>query len=420
MAPVTPVTLAVVGAGNRGTAHGDWALANPGRARVVAVSEPREPRRARFAARHRLGAEAVVADWRDLAGRSRVADAALVCTQDAMHVEPAIALAEAGYHVLLEKPMATTEAGCRRIVEAVERAGVILSVGHVLRYTPYTALVKRVVDAGRLGEVVSAQHLEPVGFLHQAHSYVRGPWRREDIASFMLLAKSCHDLDWLQYVVGRPIRRVSSFGGLAHFTPEHRPAGAADRCLDCGVEPDCPYSAVRFYTRCLTERGAGWPLDAVVDDYTEADLLAALRHGPYGRCVYGTDNDVVDHQVVAMEFDGGATGTFTMTGFNAGGHRRTRLFGTHGELDGDGETVRVFDFLTRQTEVLEASPPGDPTAGGGHGGGDWGLMDAFVQAVATGDRSPIRSGPRESLAAHLAVFAAERARHEGVVATVPE
>jgi predicted dehydrogenase len=417
---MTPVTLAVVGAGNRGTTHGDWALANPGRARVVAVSEPREPRRARFAARHHLGAGAVVADWRDLAGRGRVADAALVCTQDAMHVEPAIALAEAGYHVLLEKPMATTEAGCRRIVEAVERAGVILSVGHVLRYTPYTALVKRVVDAGRLGEVVSAQHLEPVGFLHQAHSYVRGPWRREDAASFMLLAKSCHDLDWLRYVVGRPIRRVSSFGGLAHFTPEHRPAGAADRCLDCGVEPACPYSAVRFYTRCLAERGAGWPLDAVVDDYTEADLLAALRHGPYGRCVYGTDNDVVDHQVVAMEFDGGATGTFTMTGFNAGGHRRTRLFGTHGELDGDGETVRVFDFLTRQTEVLEASPPGDPTAGGGHGGGDWGLMDAFVQAVATGDRSPIRSGPRESLAAHLAVFAAERARHEGVVATVPE
>ena len=265
---------------------------------------------------------------------------------------------------------------------------------------------------------MSAQHLEPVGFLHQAHSYVRGPWRREAAASFMLLAKSCHDLDWLQYVVGRPIRRVSSFGGLAHFRPEHRPAGAADRCLDCGVEPACPYSAVRFYSRCLAERGGGWPLDAVVDDDTEAALLAALRHGPYGRCVYGTDNDVVDHQVVAMEFDGGATGTFTMTGFNAGGHRRTRLFGTHGELEGDGETVRVFDFLTEQTEVLAASPPGDATAGGGHGGGDWGLMDAFVQAVATGDRSLVRSGPRESLAAHLAVFAAERARHDGVVTVV--
>jgi predicted dehydrogenase len=414
---VAPVTLAVAGAGNRGNAHGDWALANPGRARVVAVSEPRDPRRERFAARHDLPAEAAVSDWRELAARGRVADAVLICTQDAMHVEPAVAFAELGYHLLLEKPMATTEAGCRRIVEAVERAGVLCAVGHVLRYTAYTALVKQVVDAGRLGQVISVQHLEPVGFLHQAHSYVRGPWRREDLATFMLMAKSCHDLDWLRYVVGRPIRRVASFGALTSFRPEHRPAGAADRCLDCAIEPDCPYSAVRFYTRAL-ERGAGWPLDAVLDRYTEADLQAALRHGPYGRCVWACDNDVVDHQVVAMEFDGGPTGTFTMTGFNAGGHRRTRLFGTRGELEGDGETVRVHDFLTGTTEELSTRPAGDATAAGGHGGGDWGLMDAFVRAVATNDPTPILSGPRVSLEAHLAVFAAEHARREGTVADV--
>jgi predicted dehydrogenase len=413
-----PVSLAVVGAGNRGNAHGDWALANPDRARVVAVSEPREVRRGRFAARHGIPAGAAFGGWPELAERGRLADAVLICTQDAMHAEPAVAFAELGYQVLLEKPMATTEADCRRIVEAVERAGVLFAVCHVLRYTPYTALVKRVVDAGRLGQVVSVQHLEPVGFLHQAHSYVRGAWRREDAAIFMLMAKSCHDLDWLRYVVGRPIRRVASFGSLTHFRPEHRPDGAGDRCLDCAVEPSCPYSAVRFYSGCL-ERGPGWPLDAVVDRYTEADLLAALRSGPYGRCVYAGDNDVVDHQVVAMEFDGGPTGTFVMTGFNAGGHRRTRLFGTHGELEGDGETVRVHDFLTGRDEVLPVRATGDATAAGGHGGGDWGLMDAFVRAVATGDRSHVLTGPRASLEAHLAVFAAERARREGVVVTVP-
>ena len=412
-----PVTLAVLGAGNRGNAHGDWALGNPERARVVAVTEPREVRRRRFADRHGLPDDGVFATWQELAGRGRVADAVLICTQDAMHAEPAVAFAELGYHVLLEKPMATTEAGCRRIVEAVERAGVLFAVCHVLRYTPYTALVKQVVDAGRLGQVVSVQHLEPVGFLHQAHSYVRGAWRNQGAATFMLMAKSCHDLDWLQYVVGRSIRRVASFGSLTHFRPENRPAGAADRCLDCGVEPACPYSAVRFYSRCL-ERGAGWPLDAVIERSTEDDLLAALRHGPYGRCVYAGDNDVVDHQVVAMEFDGGPTGSFVMTGFNAGGHRRTRLFGTHGELEGDGETVRVHDFLTGTSEVLEARPPGDATAAGGHGGGDWGLMDAFVRAVATGDRSHVLTGPRASLEAHLVVFAAERARRDGVVVTV--
>ncbi|HSK37681.1 MAG TPA: Gfo/Idh/MocA family oxidoreductase, partial [Actinomycetota bacterium] len=413
-----PVTLAVLGAGNRGNAHGDWALANPERARVVAVTEPREVRRRRFADRHGLPDDGVFASWEDLAGRGRVADAVLICTQDAMHAEPAVAFAELGYHVLLEKPMATTEADCRRIVGAVERAGVIFAVCHVLRYTPYTALVKQVVDAGRLGQVVSVQHLEPVGFLHQAHSYVRGAWRNQGAATFMLMAKSCHDLDWLQYVVGRSIRRVASFGSLTHFRPENRPAGAADRCLDCGVEPACPYSAVRFYSRCL-ERGAGWPLDAVIERDTEDDLLAALRHGPYGRCVYAGDNDVVDHQVVAMEFDGGPTGSFVMTGFNAGGHRRTRLFGTHGELEGDGETVRVHDFLTGTAEVVAARAPGDATAGGGHGGGDWGRMDAFVRAVATGDAAHVLSGPRASLEAHLVAFAAERARLDGVVATVP-
>jgi predicted dehydrogenase len=412
-----PVTLAVVGAGNRGNGHGGWALAHPDRARVVAVAEPRAVRRDRLATAHGIPPTATFASWQELAAAGRLADAVLICTQDAMHVEPAIAFAGLGYHVLLEKPMATTQADCWRIVEAVERADVVFAVCHVLRYTPYTRLVKRLVDEGRLGEVLSVQHLEPVGFWHHAHSYVRGPWRREDTATFMLMAKSCHDLDWLHYIVGRPIRRVASFGGLSHFRPEHRPAGAADRCVDCAVEPTCPYSAVRFYSRYL-DRDADWPLDAVVDRRTRTDLTAALRHGPYGRCVYACDNDVVDHQVVAMEFDGGPTGTFTMTAFNAGGHRRTSLFGSRGELHGDGERIRVYDFLTETSETLQARTPGDATAGGGHGGGDWGLMDAFVRAVATGDRSHVLSGPRESLAAHLAVFAAERARRTGAVATV--
>jgi predicted dehydrogenase len=413
-----PVTVAVIGAGNRGSGHAGWALAHPDRARVVAVAEPRELRRDRLASAHGISSSTSFGSWRELADRGRIADAALICTQDRMHAEPAVAFAELGYHVLLEKPMATTEDECWRIVEAVERAGVIFAVCHVLRYTAYTRLVKQLVDAGRLGEVVSVQHLEPVGFWHHAHSYVRGAWRREDSATFMLMAKSCHDLDWLHHVVGRPIRRVASFGGLAHFRPENRPDGAADRCLDCAVEPTCPYSAVRFYPAYL-ERDADWPLDAVIDRRSSDDLTAALRHGPYGRCVYACDNDVVDHQVVAMEFDGGPTGTFTMTAFNAGGHRRTRLFGSRGELHGDGETIAVHDFLTGASETLRAHAAGDATAGGGHGGGDWGLMDAFIRAVASGDRAHILSGPRESLQAHLVVFAAERARRTGMVVTVP-
>src|SRR4029453_3996453 len=172
----------------------------------------------------------------------RLADAVVIATQDADHVEPAVAFAGLGYHVLLEKPMATSEADCERIVAPAPHAGVMLAVCHVLRYTPYKKALRALLDSGRIGDVVTVEHLEPVGWWHHAHAFVRGNWRREDLSSSMLMAKSCHDIDWPAYVVGRPAVRVSSFGGLYHFGPEHRPSGAADRCLDCAVESDCPYS----------------------------------------------------------------------------------------------------------------------------------------------------------------------------------
>jgi predicted dehydrogenase len=404
------VTLAVLGAGQRGeVAYGGWALRHPDRARVVAVAEPRPVRRERFARAHR--ASTVVADWRDLLGGQRLADAVVIATPDIEHVAPAIAFAESGYHILLEKPMARTEEECRRIAAAAEAAGVIFAVGHVLRYTPYTKALREALPA--IGEIVSVQHLEPVGFWHHAHSFVRGNWRREDRSSFMLMTKSCHDIDWLSYVVGQPIARVASFGSLKHFTAQNRPEGAGDRCLDCAVEHRCAYSAKSFYFGRLRDGRHSWPLDVVVDEFTEEALTAALRDGPYGRCVYACDNDVVDHQVVALEFAGGASGSFTMNAFNAGGHRRTSIFGTNGSIHGDGEQISVFDFLSGATRVVRVESEG------GHGGGDAALMDAFVGAVATGDRSLILSGPRESLHTHLAVFAAERARRTATVVTMP-
>lgn len=415
---MAPVTLAVVGGGNRGTAYSNWALAHPDRARVVAVAEPREIRRDRMSDAHGVARENRYADWRDLAARGRVADAVLICTQDAMHLEPALAFADLGYHILLEKPLAPTEPECRQIIEAVEKAGVMLAVGHVLRYTPYTNVVTDVVRSGRLGELISIQHLEPVGYWHQAHSYVRGNWRNTAASTFMLMSKSCHDIDWIQYVMGRPITRVSSFGNLAHFRRENQPAGAADRCLDCAVERDCPYSAKRFYFGQLRAGNHEWPLPVLVDDFTEEALTEALRTGPYGRCVYTCDNDVVDHQVVSLEFADGATGTFTMTAFDQVRHRQTEIFGSRGRLTGDGELVRVYDFLTDTEETIDARATGDATAGGGHGGGDFGLMHAFVTALASGDAATIRSGPGESLTSHLAVFAAERARLGGSVEPV--
>src|SRR5580704_12613020 len=274
---MAPVSVVVVGAGVRGTGYARWARHHPDRASVVAVAEPQEVRRARFAAEHGIAAQNAAEDWRQLAGRGRLADAVLICTQDRMHAEPAEVFAGLGYHILLEKPMAPDEATCRRIVAVVEKAGVMLAVGHVMRYTPYSRAVKAIVDSGQLGDIMTVQHLEPVGFWHQAHSYVRGNWRRSGLAASMLLAKSCHDLDWLAWILGRAPLRVSSFGSLTHFTAANRPAGAADRCVACSVEASCPYSAPRLY-RGLLERGEhGWPLSVVVEDFSAGFLDEALR-----------------------------------------------------------------------------------------------------------------------------------------------
>jgi len=410
------VRYAIVGAGQRGAGYAEWIGRQPG-ARVVAVAEPRAHQRERLAREH--GATQVFSSWEELAAAPRLADAAVVSTQDAAHAGPAVALARKGYHLLVEKPLAPTPEECTELVDAVTEAGVLFAVCHVLRYRPYTRLVKQLVDDGRIGEIVSVQHLEPVGHWHYAHSYVRGNWRRADQASFMLLAKSGHDIDWLRHIVGKPIERVSSFGSLRHFTAENAPAGSADRCLDCAVEATCPYSAPRLYLGMVRAGRTGWPVSVLADEVSEASVTTALREGPYGRCVYRSDNDVVDHQVVAMEFAGGATATFTMTAFTPHVDRRTQIFGTRGFLDGDGTRVRLHDFVTERTEVLETSNEGVDTEAG-HAGGDAGLMAAFTRAVESGDASHILSGPAESLESHLVVFAAERSRLLGTVEQIHE
>jgi predicted dehydrogenase len=412
----TGPAIAVAGAGLRGRGYAAR-IRETGAGRVVAVAEPDPARRARFAAEHGIPPERAFTDWREMAARGRLADGVIIATQDAEHAEPAVRFAGLGCHILLEKPMATSEADALRVVGAVERAGVMLAVCHVLRYTAYTRALSRLIEDGRIGAPVSVQHLEPVGWWHHAHSYVRGNWRRADESGPMLMTKSVHDVDWLIHVMGEVPARVSSFGRLSHFRPENRPSGAAARCVDCAVEARCPYSATRLYLSCLGDPGREtWPLGAVTDDRTEEGVLRALREGPYGRCVYACDNDVVDHQVVNMEFPSGATGVFTMTAFSPTAQRQTRIFGTSGCLEGDGVRISVRDFVTGELEIVE---PGDASPDGRHDHADDALADAFAAALAVGDPGPLSSGPRESLASHRVVWAAERARLDGTVIDLP-
>ncbi len=418
-------TYAVIGAGSRGAGYADFIRNHPEIGTVTAVADPREHYRRNLAQQFAMAEENVFADWRELLDRPRLADAVIIATPDSLHTGPAIAAAQKGYHILLEKPMAPTDDECRRIIAAVQAAGKLFAVCHVLRYTDYTTRFRELVQGGAIGDLVSLQHLEPVGFWHQAHSFVRGNWRNESESSFMLLAKSCHDLDWIRFLIDSPCRRVSSFGNLYHFRPENRPPNAADRCLDCPVEPSCPYSAKRSYLGLIERGSTGWPVNVLTPDPTVESVTQALREGPYGRCVYACDNDVVDHQVVNLEFAGGQTAVFTMTAFHPGGHRQTRAFGTRGYIEGDGETLKHFDFLTCRWQTVDTRS-GDASITGGHGGGDFRLMQRFTAAVAAAVAGEpleaaargILSGPDETLETHLTVFAAERARRQGTVETV--
>jgi predicted dehydrogenase len=412
---MVPVTLLIVGAGSRGAMFADYALRHPDEAVVIAVAEPRDAYRERLAELHGVAPERRFEDWREAIGQSRLADAAVVATPDPKHTEPAIALAEQGYAMLLEKPLATTERDCRRIIAAVQRAGVVCAVAHVLRYTAYTRLLKEVIDRGAIGEIVSIEHLEPVGFWHQAHSYVRGNWRREDQAAPMLLAKCCHDLDWLGFLIGQRCVAVSSFGGLAHFRPDQRPRGAGERCLHCDVEASCAFSARRLYFGMLERGVTGWPLDVLAWPVTRENITAALREGPYGRCVWACDNDVVDHQVVSLRYENGTTASLTMTGFTRMRDRETRIFGTRGELHGDGNRVDVYDFLSGSTTRHDSGVYSDGEILTGHGGGDDGVMREFIAAVAARDPGLILTTPAHALESHRIAFAAEAARRENRV-----
>lgn len=397
----------------RGHAYASEAAQLPG-VEVVAVAERNPTTLARFAG---LFPDAqVFDDWRDLAALPRLADAVIVALPDEFHRDASVAFAEAGYDILLEKPIATSPEDCDDIEDAAKVNGVSITVCHVLRYTTYTQKLRQLLDAGAIGDIMQIEHLEPIGHLHFAHSFVRGNWARSATSHSLLLAKSCHDIDWLLHIMGRPVTRVTSFGSLGHFRPESQPAGASDRCVSCAVESSCAFSAVRFYRRGLNNPGSAEEYNALVmaGEVTPEAIDRALETGPWGRCAYLCDNDVVDHQTVQMEFTDGRLASFTLSAFTEGANRKTRLFGTAGQITGDGRFISVYDFRALQTTVYDTDELGFDAAAG-HGGGDTALMSEFVDALRDTTPDELTSSISASMASHRVVFAAEEARRTGAV-----
>ena len=423
----------LIGAGKRGQAYSEAAFKEHG-CEIVAVADPNENVRNYIRDTYNVPHDMCFESYEQVLKLGKIADFAMICTQDKMHMLPAMMAIEQGYDILLEKPAAPTPEECMQLCKAAEAKGVRVLICHVLRYTKFFRAVKDIIDSGRIGKIMSVIHSECVGDVHYSHSYVRGNWHNSKESSNMLLAKSCHDLDILQWLIGADCKKIQSFGRLSYFNKDNCPEGAPKRCLEgCPHEKTCAYSTRKIY---LSENQKKWTefLRSAATgkvNPTDAEVEQALWDTNYGVCVFQSDNDVVDHQTVNMEFENGETVVFTMAAFNFS-TRRIRIMGTKGELSSeDMDTITLNTFCVSDenspmygksaTESIKTSEMGiNQAITGGHGGGDNGIVDDLCLYFGENIKTKSISDIRTSIMNHMLVFAAEESRMTNQVVDVEE
>ena len=399
------VSIVAIGAGNRTNKYLEYVKQHPDKAKLVGVVELNEIRRNKIAEKFCLEPSACFTDYHDFFRSSLKVDAVMICTPENMHYEPCMMAIEAGYHVLLEKPIAQTPEECIAIGEAARRKNVIVTVCHVLRYHPYFIKLKELACSGVLGNIISINHRTAVGVDRAAHSFVRGPWRKESDTNPMLISKCCHDIDFLLWLTKTRCRKLTSFGSLRWFKSTNAPEGSAHRCIDCQVESQCPFSAVDLY-RIRRDWIANFdvPQGKNIDEVIEEEL----EQGLYGRCIYHCDNDVVDHQIVSMEMESEVTINFSMDIFTLEDHRATQICLTEGEIEGDETQIKVRRFRGGEETIYDFS---DIKHKPFHAGADLDLMNDFIEAIQT-EGKYLRTSIDLSVESHRICFEAERSRKE--------
>ncbi|MCI8463087.1 MAG: Gfo/Idh/MocA family oxidoreductase [Lachnospiraceae bacterium] len=408
-------SVVIAGAGGRGRiTYAPYAKKFPEQMRLIAAADRIPERLEEMRQEYGLEQDKCFSSVEEMFAQPRLADMAFICTQDADHVRHACLALDKGYDVLLEKPVSADIAQCRQLLDKAEKLGRSVTVCHVLRYAPFYQKLKSLLEEGALGEIISIQASENVGYWHQAHSFVRGNWRRSGDTSPMILAKCCHDMDLLVWLTGSRCRRISSMGGLSFFRQENAPQGAPDYCMEgCPVKDQCPYDAEKIYvTDTLTgydTNGAGWMQRAVYGGTDREGLRAALGTSPYGRCVFRCDNDVVDNQSVTMEMESGVTISFHMCGLNQRNYRTIHIMGTGGDISGDlEEETLVLNRFGKEPEVIRMNV--EETISG-HGGGDYRMLADMFRARSQGQGT--LTSLRQSLESHYMAMAAESSRLAG-------
>ena len=402
-----PLTAVIIGAGSRGNTYALYADRYPGSLQIVGVSDINEFRRKGMGDRFSVKASHRFGDWSEVFKQPKFADIMIITTPDYLHYEPCMKALEMGYHVLLEKPAAQTEKECTDILKQSRKYNRIVAICHVLRYAPYFKALKETVDSGKIGELVSIQHLEPIERIHFSHSYVRGNWNNSKKTTPAVISKSCHDLDILRWIVGKPCKEVTAFGSLSYFKSSKAPKGAAKRCLDCPIEAQCAFSAKRVY---YDRRDWLNVFDLSGDRQQQGEqIISYLRTTDYGRCVFYSDNDQPDHFIMNMKFENDVTVAFSMEALTSYAGRRTRIMGTKGDIVGDMQTFTVTDFLTGKQEKWGTD------INDGHGGGDLRLIRDLLWAVDKGDESLLTSSIAASIESHVMGFRGEQSRLKGTI-----
>lgn len=414
-----PMRLAILGCGSRGRTYGRIAAAMTERYKIVAVADTEPARTATMAKLYEPGEVQVFDSAEALFAAGKLADVLIIATQDAQHYGHAMSALDVGYDIMLEKPAAETLARCEELDARAKEAGCRILPCFVLRYTPFYQAVRKFIDGGRLGKVITIRATEGVEAFHQAHSYVRGHWATSAKSSPMIVAKCSHDTDLMCWFAGSQPKSITSHGRLEWFKKENAPSGAPARCTDgCPVAEDCIYDAHRYlnekrnFLRMVMPGAEGESRTA--EGVSEEQIMEFIRTSPWGRCVYHCDNDVVDHQVVAVEMENGVTATLTMTAFDC--NRTIEIHGTRGSLRGgepykEGGSAELW-FRDHRDGKFEAIPVEELEDDGyaSHGGGDSGIVDALDRLFAGPDALP---PGLDGLAGHRLAYFAEESRVDG-------
>lgn len=403
--------VAIIGFGSRGRMFGRL-ISEDKEVELVAVADVVEASRnagLEFGVKENM----LFKDADDFFAQGKICDAVFICTQDAQHIDMALKAMELGYDICLEKPAAVNLEDCIQIRDTANRLGRKVMLTHVLRYAPFYQQIKKYIDDGTLGEVVSVNQTENIAYWHFALSYVRGPWRKMEDSSATIIAKCCHDLDILNWLIPSKCTSVSSYGNLFYFNEQHAPKGSADYCVDCAPETreQCLYNAYKIYPQRMNTSVVGGTARLKGKDIYE---VLDGKEDVIGRCVFHGDNNAIDNQVVNMVFENGTTAHLTMCAFSERCYRYIKVHGTKGEIHGDAEEgILHLTEYGKPVQTIDVNQFTDRMLDDGHGGGDYFLYKDFIDYITLNSPSITRTTIDDSIESHLIGFKAEESRLSG-------